>query len=274
MDGVGGNSESGGGYEQTVRGGGGCSSSLAAVRAHSRLVSWFGDIPCEETCPFSIHSFITSWGKDHGLVAGKWLGPCVLARGIAALVSKHRPGGLTAYVVAGEDGGFGGGAPTLHRSSVMNLAREEARSLEKVTTGKKASRYRDGDGDRDGDEDDGGGDLLDLPGAPFSKLRVMGLRGSMYTGSASRSISAQDQDVEGEKGVPLDGVAGDGDGDEDRAAPGDIAGRGEWTPMIILVPLVLGLDKNINPRYLPSLLAMLSLPQTLGIVGGLSLIHI
>jgi len=32
-------------------------------------------------------------------------------------------------------------------------------------------------------------------------------------------------------------------------------------------PLVLGLDKNINPRYLPSLLAMLGLPQTLGILG-------
>jgi hypothetical protein len=35
---------------------------------------------CEEACPFSIHSIITAWGKDHGLVAGKWLGPCVLAR--------------------------------------------------------------------------------------------------------------------------------------------------------------------------------------------------
>ena len=53
------------------------------------------------------------------LVPGKWLGPCVLAQGVAALVAAHRPGGLTAYVVAGEGGGFGGGAPTLYKSSVL-----------------------------------------------------------------------------------------------------------------------------------------------------------
>ena len=232
--------------------------------AHSRLVSWFGDDASEETCPFSIHSIITSWGKDHGLAAGTWLGPCVLARGLAALVSKHRPGGLTAFVVAGEDGGFGGGAPTLYRSSVYKLAREEARSIEAMEEKMSAARGRerrrmraregrsvdvdgrgdqkeseeDGEqggeesGDTTGNEDSGASHPLDIPGAPFSRSRHRSGGGSGGSGSDGSSAG------------------------------------GDWTPMIILVPLVLGLGKTINPRYLQSLIAMLSLPQTLGILGG------
>ncbi|CAN8254166.1 unnamed protein product [Cochlearia groenlandica] len=41
----------------------------------------------------------------------------------------------------------------------------------------------------------------------------------------------------------------------------------EWTPVLLLVPLVLGLDK-VNPRYIPSLIATFTFPQSLGILGG------
>lgn len=41
----------------------------------------------------------------------------------------------------------------------------------------------------------------------------------------------------------------------------------DWAPLLVLVPLVLGLDK-INPRYLPSLQAAFTFPQSLGILGG------
>ncbi|XP_011005240.1 PREDICTED: cysteine protease ATG4-like [Populus euphratica] len=44
-------------------------------------------------------------------------------------------------------------------------------------------------------------------------------------------------------------------------------GREDWTPILLLVPLVLGLDK-INPRYIPSLQATFTFPQSLGILGG------
>ncbi|KAG2683921.1 hypothetical protein I3843_10G055800 [Carya illinoinensis] len=44
-------------------------------------------------------------------------------------------------------------------------------------------------------------------------------------------------------------------------------GQVSWTPILLLVPLVLGLDK-INPRYIPSLQATFMFPQSLGIVGG------
>ncbi|KAK3043082.1 hypothetical protein RJ639_001197 [Escallonia herrerae] len=41
----------------------------------------------------------------------------------------------------------------------------------------------------------------------------------------------------------------------------------DWTPILLLVPLVLGLDK-VNPRYIPMLAATFTFPQSLGILGG------
>ncbi|RAL39956.1 hypothetical protein DM860_008096 [Cuscuta australis] len=44
-------------------------------------------------------------------------------------------------------------------------------------------------------------------------------------------------------------------------------GEMDWTPVLLLVPLVLGLDK-LNPRYIPFLRTTFSFPQSLGILGG------
>ncbi|CAF1804365.1 hypothetical protein Bca4012_028746 [Brassica carinata] len=44
-------------------------------------------------------------------------------------------------------------------------------------------------------------------------------------------------------------------------------GEDEWAPLLLLVPLVLGLDR-VNPRYIPSLKATFTFPQSLGVLGG------
>ncbi|KAK1590986.1 hypothetical protein Q3G72_000362 [Acer saccharum] len=44
-------------------------------------------------------------------------------------------------------------------------------------------------------------------------------------------------------------------------------GQADWTPILLLVPLVLGLEK-VNPRYIPSLRETFTFPQSLGILGG------
>lgn len=44
-------------------------------------------------------------------------------------------------------------------------------------------------------------------------------------------------------------------------------GQADWTAVLLLVPLVLGLDK-VNPRYVPLLRATFTFPQSLGILGG------
>ena len=93
----------------------------SSAAAHRALVQWFADLPSEE-CPFSIHAIVAR-GRSHGVVAGKWMAPGVLCQALSALITAHRPGGLAACVVAGEDGGFGGGAPTLHKSTVLDVVR-------------------------------------------------------------------------------------------------------------------------------------------------------
>ncbi|XP_061359700.1 cysteine protease ATG4-like isoform X2 [Gastrolobium bilobum] len=44
-------------------------------------------------------------------------------------------------------------------------------------------------------------------------------------------------------------------------------GLAAWTPLLLLVPLVLGLDK-VNPRYIPLLQSTFKFSQSLGILGG------
>jgi cysteine protease ATG4 len=73
-----------------------------------------------------------------------------------------------------------------------------------------------------------------------------------------------------------DGGDGDGPGRLDLpSAPMRLAcdaGSGSeapaWTPTIVLVPLVLGLDRFVNPAYVPSLMRVLSIPQSMGFIGG------
>ena len=44
-------------------------------------------------------------------------------------------------------------------------------------------------------------------------------------------------------------------------------GLSDWTSLLLLIPLVLGLDK-VNPRYIPLLQSTFTFPQSLGILGG------
>uniref|UniRef100_A0A0A9D8Q9 Cysteine protease n=1 Tax=Arundo donax TaxID=35708 RepID=A0A0A9D8Q9_ARUDO len=44
-------------------------------------------------------------------------------------------------------------------------------------------------------------------------------------------------------------------------------GQMTWSPILLLVPLVLGVDKT-NPRYIPLLKETFTFPQSLGILGG------
>ena len=110
---------------------------------HDALVSWFGDDPDADACPFSIHE-VYRWGRGElgdddakkknpragvpGVVPGRWLGPCVMAQAIAAMTNARRPGGMCAYVLAGEDGGVGGGAPNLDPRKVAAFAKEASRA--------------------------------------------------------------------------------------------------------------------------------------------------
>ena len=215
---------------------------------HDRLVSWFGDDPDADACPFSIHQ-VYRWGRGEldagrareaddvegddvakkenassgsggvpGVVPGRWLGPCVTAQAMAALTNARRPGGLCAYVLAGEDGTFGGGAPNLDPRKVAAFARENA-----------VRRVFSDAGGRDGSFERP--TALRLPGAPFDAAHA---RGDVSAATELRNPQ-----------TPPD-----------------------WAPTLVLVPLVLGVDRVINERYVPTVAATLRVKQSLGVLGG------
>jgi len=193
---------------------------------HDGLLSWFGDHPDADACPFSIHE-VYRWGRGEldeetgekkpggvpGVVPGRWLGPCVTAQAMAALTNARRPGGMCAYVLADEDGTFGGGAPNLDARKVAAFASEKARQL--IADCGSA----DSNGDRPSPKRTG----LRLPGAPF--------------------------DARAEDAVKNNATE-------------------DWAPTLVLVPLVLGIDRHVNARYVPSVAATLRVKQSLGVLGG------
>jgi hypothetical protein len=108
--------------------------------SHDTLKDWFADHPSETVSPFGIHQVFrwargelggSSGGEERkekidpkpkalnlnpkpqpvptGPVPGKWLGPVVMAQAIAGMVNHSKPGGLCAYILANQDGSFGGG---------------------------------------------------------------------------------------------------------------------------------------------------------------------
>jgi len=194
---------------------------------HDGLLSWFGDHPDADACPFSIHE-VYRWGRGEldeetgekkpggvpGVVPGRWLGPCVTAQAMAALTNARRPGGMCAYVLADEDGTFGGGAPNLDARKVAAFASEKARQLIAGC----------GSADSNGDESPSPKRTgLRLPGAPF--------------------------DARAEDAVKNNATE-------------------DWAPTLVLVPLVLGIDRHVNARYVPSVAATLRVKQSLGVLGG------
>ena len=63
------------------------------------------------------------------------------------------------------------------------------------------------------------------------------------------------------------GQGGSGRDGEAEAEEGDGDGQA-WKPLLILIPVTLGVTSSINPCYVPQILTVLSMPQSLGIVGG------
>jgi len=205
---------------------------------HDALVSWFGDDPDADACPFSIHE-VYRWGRGElgddffdakkknpgspgvpdGVVPGRWLGPCVMAQAIAAMTNNRRPGGMCAYVLAGEDGGVGGGAPNLDPRKVAAFA-------------KKASQAEFCGSERNRKP-------LRLPGAPFDAETETSANASA-SASANASLN-RDSTKNAER---------------------------DWVPTLVLVPLVLGVDRFVNERYVPSVAATLRVKQSLGVLGG------
>lgn len=229
----------------------------APAAPHSELLRWFAD---SDEQPFSLHSLVAV-RAPHGVVAGQWLGPHALCQTLAATVEAACGGAIRVHVVTSG----GGGAPTLYRelpARAAAVAEEDAPSSSRPAEPAAAEPS----GARSSEE---------------------GLEPEQPTGSgdaAAANAAAAEQD---EQQRPAADPGGGGDSGAPSTAPpraGPFRFRlpeallspseqapdaaSGWPPLVVLVPLVLGLGKQINPAYLPQLRATFRFPQSLGIVGG------
>eukprot|EP00887_Chlorella_sp_A99_P003505 scaffold7.g3505.t1 len=201
--------------------------------ALAALLQLFWDAPSHRN-PFSLHNLCAA-GRRCGVQPGRWLGPWVMCKALeaaAAAAAQHQDLGCHVAVLAEA----GGGAPQLY-----------TRVFEEQLLG-PAARAADG-------EQEGWELLAERQAAAAAEAAVR---------RDSEQQWAGEQQQRGGGVAAVGAPSGAGGGGPDSSANGGGSGKG----LILLVPLTLGLDK-INPVYLPQLRAVLALPQSIGIVGGL-----
>ncbi|GBG76203.1 hypothetical protein CBR_g21952 [Chara braunii] len=209
------------------------------------IVRSFGDDDSGD-CPFSIHNLIAA-GKPHGLAPGSWLGPYALCRSIEALsLTENGQSALpmTVYVVAGDAEGERGGAPVLCTSDAEDLCRQRLLNSSGGSGMPVVCAQKDAAEQRGGMEHNATEHWADRG---FSKSDVEEAEGCENRDVHGRSAEVGDNEGEGSN--------------HEKSSLDD------WGPLLVLVPLVLGVDK-VNLRYLPSLKILFTFPQTLGILGG------
>ncbi|KXZ55993.1 hypothetical protein GPECTOR_2g1545 [Gonium pectorale] len=199
-----------------------------SVSAVQPVVELFLDHP---DAPLSIHS-ICSAGVSAGIVAGRWVGPWMLCKGLEALFARlgqQRPMGLRLHVACGA----GGGAPELDVSSLRAQAAAAA--------GPEAGR--------------GPAPMVN----DHERATANGDAGESVAGAAcTPGTSGRQAEEGGGQQAALRGAVEE---------PSTSGRPSAFAPLLLLVPLTLGMDK-VNPLYVPQLQQVLSWPQSVGIVGG------
>ena len=229
--------------------------------SHDTLKDWFADHPSETVSPFGIHQVFrwargelggSSGGEERkekidpkpkalnlnpkpqpvptGPVPGKWLGPVVMAQAIAGMVNHSKPGGLCAYILANQDGSFGGGAPALVKEKVAQFACGGA------STGDDASV----DNNKTAPRGESPPVAVDLPDAPFSisRRRVRTSKQSEEVGKQSEALGNASEALGNESEAALGNSS-----DAPRSSPDSTS----WRPCLLLVPLKLGVERTVNP---------------------------
>lgn len=220
------------------------------------IIKLFADDEVES--PFSIHNLVRC-GVKYGKTPSEWFGPATTGRVLNDIFENEQPVGFAFYLA--EDG-------IIDETVVQSLSsvqkkpekahwlidRMDVAKIEATKSGregkipKKKKKQNGGgeNGNNDGNNgNDGNDDVSDEKDEKDEKDKSI----------TSVEIDDDDDDNNGNRKSNDD----DGDDDDDEVA---------WRPTIIFIPLKLGCDEHMNPKYIPSLTAMFKLPQSIGMIGG------
>lgn len=226
--------------------------------------------PQQHVPPLSLHSICRAGGPS--LLPGKWLGPWALCRALQATLDAAAASGggggdtalsgLRVHVVCDP----GGGAPALNVDSILastwpqDAAKAEA-GVEQEDGYQEEGRSLNSAEQLPDDTPGGADDAAAAKGMPAAQSNALGT--AQASGAASGTPASSTAGAGGAAAVPCSREAGDA-----RCAA-SAATAGSRTPsLLLLLPLTLGIERAINPLYVPQLQQVLAMPESVGIVGG------
>ena len=186
------------------------------------------------------------------VTAGEWLGPWAFCHAAAAALAALRPGGMRVLLVAGP----GGGAPDLASPVAGGGGAEECVSSPAAADG-PADSSEPAEASSPGDAGEPAQAGGPVEGAASLAGAGMAAEGEPASGAAPSPTAPS---------LPVAAAPSDGDDDAVYAPPPPPPPPGPG-PLLVLLPLTLGLGR-LNPVYHPSLRAVLTWPQAVGVVGG------
>jgi cysteine protease ATG4 len=202
--------------------------SLVSATPDEDILPLFLDAP---DAVYSIHN-VCRVGLEYGMAPGEWYGPSNISKVMKDLVSRNRKtgGGKLAVYVSKDN--------VVYVNEVESLMCSDGKSKQSSPTVSPTSRARRDSGGK------GGGEPLETDTADIVATSIDSILTSKHT---VRTPSLID---------PL------------LSPPSSASSKGSWdSPLLLLVPVRLG-PTDLNETYVPSLLALISLPQSLGFIGG------
>jgi hypothetical protein len=238
-----------------------------------KIIKCFGDYP---NCPYSIHK-IAQCGLKFGKNVGEWFGPSTIVQVLEELVGEHKPG-FRMYV--SHDGclyldqireiclspvwGDPDTEPEQWEEEADQLDEEEERrySVAAQEFIMIQNQKRDSNNNNNNNKN---------KNKNKNNHRHDTLNNNKKEKGKEKQDNEEEEEEEEEKEDERDrrkwAGAGGGVGIEGRNGNGDRNGKTRWHPVLIVIPLRLGLDV-MNESYIPTLKETFHFPQSLGVIGG------
>lgn len=234
------------------------------VRITRSIIKLFADDEVES--PLSIHNLVRC-GVKYGKTPSEWFGPATTGRVLNDIFESEQPVGFSFYLA--EDGIIDE-TVVQSLSSLQNkpekahwlIDRMDVAKIESTKSGRegkipKKKKKKQNDGEK-GNKD----------GKPLNDVNE-----NNDDVNENNDDVSDEKDEKDEKDKSIASVEIDDDDDDDNNGDGkdnvdDGDDEGAWKPTIIFIPLKLGCDEYMNPKYIPSLTAMFKLPQSIGMIGG------
>ncbi|KAN0014642.1 hypothetical protein ACTFIU_000960 [Dictyostelium citrinum] len=218
------------------------SSSATHPDVYNNIISMFLDKP---SAPFSIHN-IAMEGQNLGKNIGEWFAPSIISQAIKILVSRNYEQ-CNISVFISEDG-------SLYIDQLLNIS-----SKKKKTPSTEQQQKQQQQQQKESSTDNGDDKINEENNGNVEKIKNnIGKDDNIINDNSNVNGKEDKSSCKVEIGENNNNNNNNNNDNDDGET---------WEPLLILIPMRLGLD-GLNSIYHTSLLEIFKFPQNLGVVGG------